>query len=248
MRRLAAQMRLDTMRAFSQGGAVWFFFILAPTLAFIVPLVTGGINGVTGGGLPGMVSGVGFMLTIYPFLYEEQGEHRRINGLIPIGRARQVAGRYLFVLAWLLVILLDLVAVRVLAWGGAMLSGGVEASGDLGSLGWDIISGAVMPTLVILLMDALVIPLLYRYPLTKVWQIIGIAIVCCIAGGALIAWGAPKLLPASAMDALTKAMGAIADAADASPLGATLVFALVCAAAYELSFLLSRRFNLARNL
>ena len=244
MNRLTAQMRLDAMRVFSQGAFITCFFLLiTPVLAFVIPLVTGDISAAAGGALSGMIGGVGFMITLYPFLFEEQGEHRRVNGLIPISRTHQVAGRYLFVLMWLLVLLLDFTVLRVLTWCGMALSVGVDAAGDLG-----VLLSAVASTLVIMLLDALIMPLLYRYALTKVTQIIGVVIGCCIVFGALLAWGLPKLLPESAMDALGAAMTALAGAADSSPLGTMLVCTLAAAAAYMLSFLLSCRFHLAKEL
>ena len=251
MKRLTAQMRLDAMRTLSQGSAsVWFFLILAPAFAFVIPLVaggavTGGIGAIVNSALSGSVIGIGCFLTLYPFFYEDQGDHRRINGLIPISRAHQVVGRYLFVLACLLIILLDLAAVRLLAWTGTALAGGVEATGGAASLGRDILFGPLLPTLVVMVMDALAMPLLYRYPPAVMMRIISIAFVCCVAVGAILIWGLPKLLPASAMSALTSAIGALAGV---PPSGAMLAFTLVAVAAYALSSLPSRRFHRAKEL
>ena len=98
------QCRFDCVRVDLFGLSNMLFMLLFPVLSCVAALVLT-VTGAPGqvavsvyGGVCGMAAVMSWMSALSVNVAEESGGHRAMNGMIPIARTSQVAGRFLFLL------------------------------------------------------------------------------------------------------------------------------------------------------
>lgn len=154
--------RLDWQRLNSGGkSSMAVYLVMLPALALLFGLLS------EGGGssdmmpvLGGMASGVFAMMPVYMFVYETQGLHRWMNGIIPVRRGHQVAARYLMLLSVGALLAVEL-TVSALVMAVASDAGSWRAT-----MGEYAASIAVI-LVIYLLIESLLFPLMYRMSLQK---------------------------------------------------------------------------------
>lgn len=126
------QCRLDCVRVDLFGLSNVLFMLLFPVLSCVAALVLT-VTGAPGqvavsvsGGVSGMASVMSWMSALRVNVAEESGGHRAMNGMIPIARTSQVAGRFLFLLVTCAMWTVDVMACSVFlafdsGWAGAMI-------------------------------------------------------------------------------------------------------------------------------
>lgn len=126
------QCRLDCVRVDLFGVSNVLFMLLFPVLSCVAALVLT-VTGAPGqvavsvsGGVSGMASVMSWMSALRVNVAEESGGHRAMNGMIPIARTSQVAGRFLFLLVTCAMWTVDVMACSVFlafdsGWAGAMI-------------------------------------------------------------------------------------------------------------------------------
>ena len=126
------QCRLDCVRVDLFGLSNMLFMLLVPVLSCVAALVLT-VTGAPGqvavsvaGGVSGMASVMSWMSALRVNVAEESSGHRAMNGMIPIARTSQVAGRFLFLLVTCAMWTVDVMACSVFlafdsGWAGAMI-------------------------------------------------------------------------------------------------------------------------------
>lgn len=126
------QCRLDCVRVDLFGLSNVLFMLLFPVLSCVAALVLT-VTGAPGqvavsvaGGVSGIASVMSWMSALRVNVAEESGGHRAMNGMIPIARTSQVAGRFLFLLVTCAMWTVDVMACSVFlafdsGWAGAMI-------------------------------------------------------------------------------------------------------------------------------
>lgn len=126
------QCRLDCVRVDLFGLSNVLFMLLVPVLSCVAALVLT-VTGAPGqvavsvsGGVSGMAAVMSWMSALRVNVAEESGGHRAMNGMIPIARTSQVAGRFLFLLVTCAMWTVDVMACSVFlafdsGWAGAMI-------------------------------------------------------------------------------------------------------------------------------
>lgn len=126
------QCRLDCVRVDLFGLSNVLFMLLFPVLSCVAALVLT-VTGAPGqvavsvaGGVSGMASVMSWMSALRVNVAEESSGHRAMNGMIPIARTSQVAGRFLFLLVTCAMWTVDVMACSVFlafdsGWAGAMI-------------------------------------------------------------------------------------------------------------------------------
>lgn len=96
MRAVLSSFRLDMARIGVLSGGNLVPLLIPILFAVIFSLASKGSSADFGtGGVVGSTFGVCSILPMTAFTYEWQEGHRRMNGMIPVGRVHQVVGRYL---------------------------------------------------------------------------------------------------------------------------------------------------------
>lgn len=126
------QCKLDCVRVDLFGLSNVLFMLLFPVLSCVAALVLT-VTGAPGqvavsvsGGVSGMAAVMSWMSALRVNVAEESGGHRAMNGMIPIARTSQVAGRFLFLLVTCAMWAVDVMACSVFlafdsGWAGAMI-------------------------------------------------------------------------------------------------------------------------------
>lgn len=126
------QCRLDCVRVDLFGLSNMLFMLLVPVLSCVAALVLT-VTGAPGqvavsvsGGVSGMAAVMSWMSALRVNVAEESSGHRAMNGMIPIARTSQVAGRFLFLLVTCAMWTVDVMACSVFlafdsGWAGAMI-------------------------------------------------------------------------------------------------------------------------------
>ena len=126
------QCRLDCVRVDLFGLSNVLFMLLFPVLSCVAALVLT-VTGAPGqvavsvsGGVSGMAAVMSWMSALRVNVAEESSGHRAMNGMIPIARTSQVAGRFLFLLVTCAMWAVDVMACSVFlafdsGWAGAMI-------------------------------------------------------------------------------------------------------------------------------
>lgn len=126
------QCRLDCVRVDLFGLSNVLFMLLLPVLSCVAALVLT-VTGAPGqvavsvsGGVSGMAAVMSWMSALRVNVAEESSGHRAMNGMIPIARTSQVAGRFLFLLVTCAMWTVDVMACSVFlafdsGWAGAMI-------------------------------------------------------------------------------------------------------------------------------
>lgn len=113
------QCRFDCVRVDLFGLSNMLFMLLFPVLSCVAALVLT-VTGAPGqvavsvyGGVCGMAAVMSWMSALSVNVAEESGGHRAMNGMIPIARTSQVAGRFLFLLVTCAMWTVDVMACSV---------------------------------------------------------------------------------------------------------------------------------------
>ena len=126
------QCRLDCVRVDLFGLSNVLFMLLLPVLSCVAALVLT-VTGAPGqvavsvsGGVSGMAAVMSWMSALRVNVAEESSGHRAMNGMIPIARTSQVAGRFLFLLVTCAMWTVDVMACSVFlafdsGWAGALI-------------------------------------------------------------------------------------------------------------------------------
>lgn len=126
------QCKLDCVRVDLFGLSNVLFMLLFPVLSCVAALVLT-VTGAPGqvavsvsGGVSGMAAVMSWMSALRVNVAEESSGHRAMNGMIPIARTSQVAGRFLFLLVTCAMWTVDVMACSVFlafdsGWAGAMI-------------------------------------------------------------------------------------------------------------------------------
>lgn len=136
------QCRLDCVRVDLFGLSNVLFMLLFPVLSCVAALVLT-VTGAPGqvavsvsGGVSGMAAVMSWMSALRVNVAEESSGHRAMNGMIPIARTSQVAGRFLFLLVTCAMWAVDVMACSVFlafdsGWAGAMILSAVIFASSL---------------------------------------------------------------------------------------------------------------------
>ena len=109
--------------------------------------------------LVGIIVSGSVVFASYPFMYEVQNDHLRINGIIPVSRASQVSSRFLLTGA------IDVMAVAVLLICIVieyLIGATVSFSDVLGTVG--------LMLLISIIVQSVLMPVLYRFTTVKMFQ------------------------------------------------------------------------------
>ena len=229
---------LDVRRLFSQGMVKAVFFLIGvPAALCLVAAVSAGEGAGTPGGalVGGAVGGIVGVFVIMPgniFVCEQQAGGGNMNGVIPVRRVGQVAGRYLVMAALALWVFAE--AVVCFTALSAMTAAGVRPPESLGA--------GLAAMFAYMVVESVMFPLLYRFPMQKAWIILyGGCLVIGAVSAALIKL-LPLVLPASALAACARAASAVIETlATAEPAGVAFVGVTVTAVAVGVSFVASSR-------
>lgn len=176
------QCRFDCMRVDLFGLSNMLFMLLFPVLSCVAALVLT-VTGAPGqvavsvyGGVCGMAAVMSWMSALSVNVAEESGGHRAMNGMIPIARTSQVAGRFLFLLVTCAMWTVDVMACSVFF-----------AFGDMMDSGW---AGAMIPSAVIfafsLIVGSILMAFSYRFTFRAMMRIFVVVIVGLYASVALL--------------------------------------------------------------
>lgn len=140
------------------GGGIVSVVLALVFMPFFTALMTAtSSDAIPSGGLSGGIMGGGIgmfaIITTYMFFYEEQGQNRWLNGLIPVGRTHQVLGRYLLMVAVAAVLACEQALCMLIA---GLIQHDVGEYMNAASVG--------VAFVVFLLFESLMYPLLYRFP------------------------------------------------------------------------------------
>ena len=136
------QCRLDCVRVDLFGLSNVLFMLLFPVLSCVAALVLT-VTGAPGqvavsvsSGVSGMAAVMSWMSALRVNVAEESSGHRAMNGMIPIARTSQVAGRFLFLLVTCAMWAVDVMACSVFlafdsGWAGAMILSAVIFASSL---------------------------------------------------------------------------------------------------------------------
>lgn len=175
------QCRLDCVRVDLFGLSNMLFMLLCPVLSCVAALVLT-VTGAPGqvavsvsGGVSGMAAMMSWMSALRVNVVEESSGHRAMNGMIPIARTSQVAGRFLFLLVTCAMWTVDDGMQRFLAFGYMMDSG------------W---AGAMIPSAVIfafsLIVGSILMAFSYRFTFRAMMRIFVVVMVGLYALVALL--------------------------------------------------------------
>ena len=233
--------RLDWLRMNSSGKAsIAFCLCMLPALALLFGLLSKGDDSsdMMTSVLGGIASGIFVMMPMYMFVYETQGLHRWMNGVIPVRRGHQVAARYL--------VLLSVGALLAVELTVSALIMAVTADADSwqAMMGDYAVSIAVVPV-IYLLLESLWFPLMYRLSLQK-----AMLVVFCVAAGLFgIGWIAVELCSnVLSADQMAVVSSALETLANLEPGWLALIAAAVDIIALGLSYACSLRFYRAKEL
>lgn len=174
------QCRLDCVRVDLFGLSNVLFMLLLPVLSCVAALVLT-VTGAPGqvavsvsSGVSGMAAVMSWMSALRVNVVEESSGHRAMNGMIPIARTSQVAGRFLFLLVTCAMWTVDVMAVFL-------------AFGDMMDSGW---AGAMIPSAVIfafsLIVGSILMAFSYRFTFRAMMRIFVVVIVGLYALVALL--------------------------------------------------------------
>lgn len=177
------QCKLDCVRVDLFGLSNVLFMLLFPVLSCVAALVLT-VTGAPGqvavsvsGGVSGMAAVMSWMSALSVNVAEESGGHRAMNGMIPIARTSQVAGRFLFLL-----VTCAMWAVDVMACSAVFL-----AFGDMMDSGW---AGAMILSAVIfassLIVGSILMAFSYRFTFRAMMRIFVVVMVGLYALVALL--------------------------------------------------------------
>lgn len=172
------QCRLDCVRVDLFGLSNMLFMLLLPVLSCVAALVltVTGAPGQVSGGVSGMAAVMSWMSALRVNVAEESSGHRAMNGMIPIARTSQVAGRFLFLLVTCAMWTVDVMACSVFL-----------AFGDMMDSGW---AGAMIPSAVIfafsLIVGSILMAFSYRFTFRAMMRIFVVVIVGLYALVALL--------------------------------------------------------------
>ncbi|NMM93556.1 ABC-2 transporter permease [Bifidobacterium oedipodis] len=233
--------RLDWLRLNSGGKASMAVCLcMLPALALLFGLLFKGddsldlMQSVMGG----MASGVFVMMPVYMFVYETQGMHRWMNGVIPVRRGHQVAARYLMLLSLGALLTVELTV------SALIMSVMVDAGAWQAMMGRYATNLAVIPV-VYLLLESLWIPLMYRMSLQKAMLVV-FGVVVALFG---VGWIAMELC-SNALSAAQMAviLGALETLANLEPGWLALIAVIVVIIALSISYTCSLRIYRAKEL
>lgn len=204
MRQILCSFRLDLHRLNSQGKGTLLFILLGlPAFMVLLNVAMGAESSVSAAASGGTMGGVVGALAVMPmniFAYENQGQGRWLNGLIPVSRSHQVAGRYATLLMFALLVLVEC----VLCLGIAALISGQPWSGEATRT-------VLASTIGYLVAEAIAYPMLYRFQAQQAMlMLFGGLIGLGVALVALV-WLAAKVLPAAALAALAAWSASVGD-------------------------------------
>lgn len=235
LRAIANVCRLDIQRGLGGGKyTACLMVLMLPALAALMGLSSDAMpSDMTFGVLTGAGCGMFAMTAMYVFFYESQGKSGWMNGVIPVSRVHQVLGRYLYMAAVGVVMAVELgVCALIMKAVGGTNDGVLWSGADMG-----IVFGSVVS---FVLVESLMYPLLYRFPVQK--AIIAAMILFFVVLFGLIALA--DFLPESTQTDVLEAVAWLGDHAVASTLAS--VTALVVALA--VSILCSARIYRAKEL
>lgn len=153
MTAILRQISLDWNRTISYGRSyIAIFFAYVPGFTCLMAATGSTLDSVAGAAIGGAASGF-LMLNITLFSYEQMNNHHWMNGIVPINRNHQILGRFAFLIACDLVAGLE-VAVSI-ACAGIIMHEPVKVT--------DAIGFAAMTVLILVLLNAIVQPFLYRF-------------------------------------------------------------------------------------
>ena len=153
MNAIIKSMRLDYYR-FSAAGP------RGMVITIVVPLVYAAVFGSAAEASAIIYPFVVILMVMFSmnvFTMERSNDHRKVNGLIPVSRRSQVCGRYLFVVLMDCCAAAELLACNLII---GMLHGGIWSTDDLVYIAIWVCFGVVE--------QAVLLPLLYRYEVSKV--------------------------------------------------------------------------------
>jgi hypothetical protein len=167
------QCRFDCGRVgmFTIGNAVMMLAFPVFSLVVAVALNVIGVDDGVSGGLMGGICGVSAMMTwmvgLSPAVAEESGNHRAMDGLIPVARRAQVVGRFLFLL-----LSCALWAVDVMVCSAAFV-----AMGEVPDIGWSVVVsvGASVFALGVIL-GSIMLACSYRFAFSQMVMVFGVAV------------------------------------------------------------------------
>lgn len=175
MNAILKSFHLDARRMTSSGPVttiiIWCIPIFYTLIfgGFLSQRESGGV-GLGWSALVGMLVAFSVVATTYPFVYEDQNDHRRINGIIPVSRASQVMGRYL------VVAVSDVVAV-VVFFICVLIESLFGSQTQIG----DAFAAAGMLLLMCMVIQSILLPVMYRFSSVKSLQFVSIGFFACIA-------------------------------------------------------------------
>ena len=165
MNAILKSFRLDLRRLTATGPISTLVIACIPIIYTVVfrTFLSGGrldpLSDGFSGATVGMIVAFCVVFTSYPFIYEDQNDHRRINGIIPVSRASQVSGRYLLVGA------IDLAGVLVL-----FICESITSMGTVSKSVPDTLVEAGLMVMFSVLVQAVLMPVMYRFSSAKTLQ------------------------------------------------------------------------------
>lgn len=233
--------RLDWQRLNSSGKASMAVCLgMLPALALLFGLLSEGDDSpdMMIAVMNGMASGVFVMMPIYMFVYETQGLHRWMNGIIPVRRGHQVAARYLVLLSVAVLLAVELTV------SALIMSVTADASSWRAMMGEYAANIAVIPV-IYLLIESLLFPLMYRMPLQKAMLVLFVVAVALFGIGWIAVYVCSNVLSAGQMAVVSSALETLANL---KPVYIALIAAVADIVALGVSYACSLRIYRAKEL
>lgn len=159
---------LDMRRLGSQG--VWnllFVTVAIPVALVLISVLGGGLSSsLSSSMVVGCLVGAFAVMPMNVFGYERQGGHGRMNGVIPVRRLGQVAGRYLLLGVLAVVLFLEC----LICQAAVQLSSGRPLTLDAPVV-------AVLAVASYAVIEAVMVPLLYRFPVQRALMVLSAGVV-----------------------------------------------------------------------
>ncbi|MBT1172938.1 ABC-2 transporter permease [Bifidobacterium sp. MA2] len=218
---------MDWHKLTSQGWA-WIPLLVIGMPALAVGIAWVGWDGSLSG-IYGSISYVYIFVMTYPFMYEQQGHGEAMNGVIPVDRAHQVVARYLM----MFVSVVLMVSSYLLTWAGMTAIGLTGAA--------DAIPNALGFMWGYLILESVLCPLLYRFPIQKafVWVMVVALAVLFTAVATFIS--ASAVIPSDVVDGVLGAIGSFGNTLTARPMLLAAFGVVTAAIALAVSYRLSLR-------
>lgn len=181
MKAVRRAMGLDLARLGSSSLLTWIIFLVLPIIAAVAFGRSDAGADLIMGTISGMIIGASVMIPVNFGSYEAKDNHLAINGILPIARRSQVAGRYS------LVALIDCIAIADYGLCAFMLSM-MRSKVTIAEI--------LIPAGTILAVDfvwqSIMFPILYRFTTEKMIQIISVAALTLFFIGFFVIFSIPE--------------------------------------------------------